>query len=270
MTPPRQRVDRAALLNGRRSKVETPLVNPLLPTEPAVVDPFAPQPVDPATVAGTAGERLAVFEAAIDRAKETAGATLKAARARFVVEAGTALRAIRDEDGGLYKTTHATFEDYIRERWDMDRTRAYQLIDAAPAMLTMWRIFDTAPVESHAAILAPVLAGHGEDAARTVVEDIRQTGAKVTAAAIREAAQRLGYVPRPATSVEDTPPATEQAPDPDRAVRRLEEGLTLLRAAHKALKGRVIPDAVTADSTRGSELVSHVADISAKINRLAQ
>src|SRR5207237_6337312 len=103
-------------------------------------DPFAPQPVDPAAVTGSAEQRLAAFEAAIDRAKETAGTTLKAARARFVVEAGTALRAIRDEDGGLYKVTHETFEDYITARWDMDRTRAYQLIDAAPVILVLSKI----------------------------------------------------------------------------------------------------------------------------------
>lgn len=243
---------------------------------PAVVDPFAPQPVDPATVTGTAGERLAAFEGAIDRAKETASQTLKAARARFVVEAGTALRAIRDEDGGLYKVTHATFEDYIRDRWDMDRSRAYQLIDAAPAMLAMWKIFDKAPVESHAAILAPVLEDHGEAAVKTVVEDIGQSGGKVTAAAIRETAQRLGYVPKPAQTPEnedepDDPPAG-LTPEQVKvlALARLQEGFVALRTAHKALRGRVIPDAVAADHEQGSRLVAQVADLAAKISRLAQ
>ncbi|MFH8805262.1 hypothetical protein ACH4F6_37930 [Streptomyces sp. NPDC017936] len=240
---------------------------------PAPADPFAPHPVDPAAVTGTAEERLAAFEAAIDRAKETAGATLKAARARFVVEAGTALRAIRDEDGGLYKVTHATFEEYIDGRWDMDRTRAYQLIDAAPVMLVMSKIFDTAPVESHARLLAPVLETHGEPAVREVFAAVRTAGEKVTAAALRDAADRLGYAPPQAPAAEDdgedVSPA-EHTPAQARALVRLEQGLAALRGAHRALRGRVVPNAVAADPVRGSELVAEVADLAAKISRLAQ
>ncbi len=244
-----------------------------IPAVPAQPDPFAPQPVDPAAVTGSAEQRLAAFEAAIDRAKETAGTTLKAARARFVVEAGTALRAIRDEDGGLYKVTHATFDEYIGARWDMDRTRAYQLIDAAPVMLVMSKIFDTAPVESHARVLAPVLQGHGEPAVREVFAAVRTTGEKVTAAAIREAAGRLHYLPSPTESSEnesDAELSTEHTPSEARVLVRLEQGLAALRGAHRALRGRVIPDAVRADHVRGSALVAEVADLAGKISRLAE
>ena len=45
------------------------------------------------------------------------------------VEVGMALAAIRD--GGLYKQSHATFEDYCQRRWRMARQTAYQYIDAA-------------------------------------------------------------------------------------------------------------------------------------------
>lgn len=267
---PTERIDRAALLTGRRSRTDAPPVNPLLPATPD--DPFAPRPVDPAAVTGSAEQRLAAFEAAIDRAKERAGTTLKAARARFVVEAGTALKAIRDEDGGLYKLTHETFDDYITARWDMDRTRAYQLIDAAPVMLVMSKIFDTAPVESHARVLAPVLEGHGEPAVREVYAAVRTTGEKVTAAAIREAAGRLHYLPPPTAPADD---ATSDLPVDHTAVQaralvRLEQGLAALRGAHRALRGRVIPDAVAADHAHGSLLVAEVADLAAKISRLAQ
>lgn len=272
MSPAVERVDRTSLLLGDRATAGDDTVNPLLP---AVVpdDPFAPQPVDPAAVTGSAEQRLAAFEAAIDRAKETAGTTLKAARARFVVEAGTALRAIRDEDGGLYKVTHETFEEYIAARWDMDRTRAYQLIDAAPVMQVMSKIFDTAPVESHARVLAPVLQGHGEPAVREVFAAVRTTGEKVTAAAIREAAGRLNYLPPPALPADgesDAPLPAEHTPDQARALVRLEQGLAALRGAHRALRGRVIPDAVAADHARGSELVAQVADLAGKISRLAE
>jgi hypothetical protein len=45
------------------------------------------------------------------------------------IEVGEALLHIRDER--LYRATHTTFEEYCRERWNMSRPRAYQLIDAA-------------------------------------------------------------------------------------------------------------------------------------------
>lgn len=263
LPPPGRAGGLTDVLRARHSESRAPVV-------PAQPDPFAPQPVDPSTVTGTPAQRLAVFEAAIDRAKETAGTTLKAARARFVVEAGTALRAIRDEDGGLYKATHATFEDYIAARWDMDRSRAYQLIDAAPVMLVMSKIFDTAPVESHARVLAPVYEGHGEPGVREVVAAVRITGEKVTAAAIREAAGRLNYLPPPATPSDEAPPPVDHTAMQARALVRLEQGLAALRTAHRALRGRVIPDAVTADQEHGSELVAEVADLAAKIGRLAE
>jgi hypothetical protein len=44
-------------------------------------------------------------------------------------EVGSALAAIRDRR--LYRETHGNFEDYLHERWDLVRSRGYQLIDAA-------------------------------------------------------------------------------------------------------------------------------------------
>lgn len=236
--------------------------------QPAPADPFVPKPVDPAAVTGSAEERLAAFEAAIDRAKSTAGETLKAARARFVVEAGTALRAIRDEF--LFKLGHATFEEYIAARWEMDRSRAYQLIDAAPTVLTLWKIFDAAPVESHARVLAPVMEHHGEPAVREVVAAVR-TAWKETASAYREAAGRLNYLPDPAAPADDAEPLpADHSRTEARALVRLEQGLAALKVAHRALRGRVIPDAVSADHEHGSELVAEIADLAGKISRLAQ
>jgi hypothetical protein len=238
---------------------------------PAPPDPFTPQPIDPATVTGTDEEKLAAYEAAIDRAKETAGTTLKAARARFVVEAGTALRAIRDQDGGLYKVTHTTFEDYISARWDMDRTRAYQLIDAAPAMLVMSKIFDTAPVESQARAALPALESHGEVAVKEIVAAIRTAGEKVTAKTITEHGRRLGYIPEQGPADDDgADPPTEHTPEQARALVRVEQGLAALRGAHRALRGRVIPDALAADPEQGKILAAQVADLAGKIERLTR
>ena len=48
---------------------------------------------------------------------------------RAFYEAGMALMQLRDRR--LYRSTHATFEDYCRDRFDYTRRRPYQLIDAA-------------------------------------------------------------------------------------------------------------------------------------------
>ena len=44
-------------------------------------------------------------------------------------EVGFALMQIRDNR--LYRETYATFEEYCKEKWDISRPRAYQLIKAA-------------------------------------------------------------------------------------------------------------------------------------------
>ncbi len=48
---------------------------------------------------------------------------------RSFVEAGRALRKLRSDR--LYRSTHRTFEEYCRERFDFSRRRPYQLIKAA-------------------------------------------------------------------------------------------------------------------------------------------
>lgn len=45
------------------------------------------------------------------------------------MEVGAALLKIRD--GTLYRSSHGTFEDYCRDRWNIARRTAYQLMEAA-------------------------------------------------------------------------------------------------------------------------------------------
>jgi hypothetical protein len=45
------------------------------------------------------------------------------------VTVGIHLMTIRDND--LYKKTHETFEEYVKERWNFSRARAYQFISGA-------------------------------------------------------------------------------------------------------------------------------------------
>jgi hypothetical protein len=48
---------------------------------------------------------------------------------RAFYEAGMALMELRDRR--LYRSTHATFEEYCQDRFDYTRRRPYQLIEAA-------------------------------------------------------------------------------------------------------------------------------------------
>ena len=52
-----------------------------------------------------------------------------AAGIQTVLAVGRALAAIGEKK--LYRATHATFADYCAERWGIQKSRAYQLIDAA-------------------------------------------------------------------------------------------------------------------------------------------
>lgn len=75
--------------------------------------------------------RLAQLERTIERGLTT------------FIEVGSALVEIRDER--LYRETHATFEEYCRERWGMARSRAYQLIDASAVADRLSTMVDKAP-----------------------------------------------------------------------------------------------------------------------------
>ncbi|MEU7630028.1 hypothetical protein AB0C34_08585 [Nocardia sp. NPDC049220] len=103
--------------------------------------------------------------------------------------AGRALQIVRD--GRLYRNSHGTFDDYVEQRWDMQRSYAHKLIRAWPLAA---KLHPVAPGinEGQVRELLPVAAEYGEDAAVTVYTTIADTtGTKVTAGKIREAVALL-------------------------------------------------------------------------------
>jgi hypothetical protein len=103
--------------------------------------------------------------------------------------AGRALQIVRD--GRLYRDSHGTFDEYVEQRWDMQRSYAHKLIRAWPLAA---KLNPVAPGINEGQIreLLPVAAEHGEDAAVTVYTTIAETtDAKVTAGKIREAVALL-------------------------------------------------------------------------------
>ncbi|MEV6070309.1 hypothetical protein AB0L82_27505 [Nocardia sp. NPDC052001] len=108
--------------------------------------------------------------------------SIDALRVAFWV-AGRALQIVRD--GRLYRAEHATFDDYVEKRWDMQRSYAHKLIRAWPLAA---RLHPVAPSINEGQIreLLPIMAAHGEDAAVTVYTTLA-ADAKVTAGKLREA-----------------------------------------------------------------------------------
>jgi hypothetical protein len=103
--------------------------------------------------------------------------------------AGRALQIVRD--GRLYRDRHATFDDYVEQRWDMQRSYAHKLIRAWPLAAKLRPVAPTIN-ESQVRELLSVAAEHGDDAAVTVYETIAGTGdTKVTAGKLREAVALL-------------------------------------------------------------------------------
>jgi len=137
-------------------------------------------------------KKLAAYEKQIDK-------NIKAAW----YENGLIMLKIRDEN--LYKEKYTTFENYLNERWDYDRTRGYQLINAAELtqklslQMTpeMSKIFDkTASLsvsilpekENQTKVLLTGLKTDSERAKvwADVVEDSKNEDRKITAAYVQQ------------------------------------------------------------------------------------
>lgn len=117
------------------------------------------------------------------------------------VNVGLSLTFIRDRR--LYRATHGTFEAYCRQRWDIGRSRGYQLIDAA-------RVFENVHNCGHGD--APAVMPKNESQTR----ELAKLPDEEQADAWREAVDRSGGQPtiaevgevveeRLANSAEDAP-----------------------------------------------------------------
>ena len=105
-------------------------------------------------------------------------------------EVGAALIGIRDER--LYRETHATFEEYCRDRWNMKRAHAYRLMEAAETVASLSPNGDT-PLPSNEG-QARALAAFEPDMRPAIMEHAKrlsdETGKPVTAGFI----ERVGGV----------------------------------------------------------------------------
>lgn len=101
------------------------------------------------------------------------------------VEVGNALAEIRDRK--LYRQYHATFAAYCEEQWEMGKSQAYRLIDAADVVTELETSpnGDTVPLpttEAQARALSEVAPEKRADVMKEATKDGPATGPKIRAA----------------------------------------------------------------------------------------
>jgi hypothetical protein len=135
------------------------------------------------------------------------------------VEVGQALVAIRDQR--LYRQDYGTFEDYLRQRWDLSRPYAYQLIDASVTVQNLSATADILPAnEAQARPLTSVPPDQQAEVWQEAVKTAPPSG--ITAAHVKKTVSRAK-----ATST-GTKPAKPKSPAPEPRVpprQRVQDGL---------------------------------------------
>jgi hypothetical protein len=164
--------------------------------------------------------RLAELEEVVDRSVQTS------------LKAGAALREIQADR--LYRQSHATFEDYARDRYGFEKSHTYRLIQAAHVIEVLSPRGDAPSAEKHARDLVPLLAEPERMAAvwRAATSTAAAASRKVTAEDVRNARKQFTAAPEPASNGS---PKWEAAPQPagdgpeDLRFAHIEEGVQILR-----------------------------------------
>ncbi|WP_152627174.1 hypothetical protein [Streptacidiphilus melanogenes] len=179
--------DRSAPLRARttdaaavRSDATIPMAPTARPADLVITSELIPTPVD-----GRASGLLSEVElhdlGVCERAVENL------ATATWL--AGKALQSIRD--GKLYRHTHARFEDYVTERWEISERAAYQMIEEWPLAERLNQAYGKPVTASHIRALLPVTTRFGLDAATELYQQLRT---RAQADGVRLTAQITGQI----------------------------------------------------------------------------
>ena len=121
------------------------------------------------------------------------------------VDVGNALLEIRDKR--LYRQEYSTFEEYCREQWNMERRRAYQLMDAAQVVENVYHGTQILPTsERQARPLTSLEPAEQVEAWKRVITSTPE--GKITAAVVLKAAKEVEREKREARRqdrIESTP-----------------------------------------------------------------
>jgi len=107
------------------------------------------------------------------------------------VRVGNALLTIRD--GRLYREEYDTWDEYLRGRWDMERTYAHRVIDAATVAGNLLPIGNIQmPASEHQSRpLTRLEPEQQREAWAQVVEEAERTNGKITGALVQEVVDRM-------------------------------------------------------------------------------
>lgn len=129
-------------------------------------------------------------------------------------EVGAALLEIRD--GKLYRETHATFEDYCRERWQLKQSHTYRLMDAASVIENLKSSPNGGTLPDNERQIRPLTSLPPEQQAEAWKEALETApDGKVTAAHVEATVQRIHYGPIEGDYQPDVPSVQVEVPIPE-------------------------------------------------------
>lgn len=199
-----------------------------------------------------------------------------APRLRGFLEVGLALIAVRERR--LYlKAGFDTFEAYCEKRWDLRRTHAYEMCDAAQVhhaiatSSTDSAAADNVENEAQARELAPLL-GQPNELKAVWDETVERTQGAVTAAALRQVRKEREQRNRP-PAPQPYPPAPPQRPAPVQVVpvdaRKAFQVITQAIEEVRALGGAHVFRGEISDDVRAT-WATELAAASAFVTELAE
>lgn len=147
---------------------------------------------------------------------------------------GEALGEIRDRR--LYRATHSTFENYVAEKWGMQRSESYRQIDAARVIQDL-AVDSGAPLPSNASVARPLAKIKDPEVLRMAwskaTSVAQESGQPVTAALVAEVVE-TSCAPSASPSTRGRDPKPE---------RRVQAGLLAVAAAlEKAIGDGLTPE----------------------------
>ncbi len=153
-----------------------------------------------AALTSTEAKDLRKLESVIERGQKT------------FIEVGKALMEINQRK--LYRDTHSTFPDYCREKWGFAKSRAYQLIESAKVVGNVHSCGQIEPPanEAQARPLAQLPVAQQANAWQDVVDECKERGEPVTAAAVADVVEKYKAQAEPYREQEQEP---DEEPDGD-------------------------------------------------------
>jgi len=142
-------------------------------------------------------------------------------------EAGEALKQIRDQR--LFLRTHETFEEYVRDRFEVHRSQAYRWMQAAEVAANLLPIGDM-PLPTHESQIRPLVGLSPANQVAAWQHACASAPGPVTAKIVKASVtsmfppQREAEIASPAPAVaqnEGSEPRQLVATDPQRAINRL-------------------------------------------------